>query len=319
MAGGLHVAMNRELASDSALHVKETAPSKLATPSAMYRADIWRLGLWLGRVLPTGLGEWLAGIAGFIYSQLFWRRREVVVQNLLPVFAGNRNAAQTAARKLFQEFAIKVMHLWRFESGRSVEKSLVGWSGWEIFETSQARGKGVLLVTPHLGNWEFGGAFMRKRDMKLLVLTQAEPQQALTELRKNSRSHWGIETFVVGQDPFAFVEIIKRLQDGAVIALLADRPPASTGVEIELFGKPFRASNAAAELARASGCAIVPCYVLREDEGYRAHFLPEINYDRAAIGDRKARIKVTQEIMKTLEPAIRENATQWYHFIPIWS
>ena len=74
----------------------------------------------------------------------------------------------------------------------------------------------------------------------------------------------GVETLVVGEDMFAFVEIIRRLQAGATVALLVDRPPAPTAVKVELFGKPFLASNAAAELARASGSAIVPTYIVRQ-------------------------------------------------------
>ena len=103
----------------------------------------------------------------------------------------------------------------------------------------------------------------------------------MTELRQRSRSLRGVETLVVGEDAFAFIEIIKRLQAGATVALLVDRPPAPTAVNVDLFGRPFPASIAAAELARASGCAIVPVYIVREDGGHLARILPEIAYDRA--------------------------------------
>ena len=97
-----------------------------------------------------------------------------------------------------------------------------------------------------------------------------------------------------------------------------DRPPPPKGVTVELFGRPFRASIAAAELARSTGCAIVPVYVLREAGGCAAHILSEIAYDRAAIGSREARGRLTQEIMRAFEPVIRQHVTQWYHFVPIW-
>jgi len=99
---------------------------------------------------------------------------------------------------------------------------------------------------------------------------------------------------------------------------LVDRPPPPTAVTVDLFGRPFPASIAAAELARASGCAIVPGYIVRQNGGYLARILPEIHYDRAAIGSRAERVKLTQEILRTFEPAIREHATQWYHFVPVW-
>ena len=97
-----------------------------------------------------------------------------------------------------------------------------------------------------------------------------------------------------------------------------DRPPAQTAVTVELFGQPFRASIAAAELARATGCALLPVCVLRENEGYAAHMLPEIGYDRAALGNRDARQQLTQEILRAFEPVIRQHPDQWYHFVPVW-
>jgi KDO2-lipid IV(A) lauroyltransferase len=175
-----------------------------------------------------------------------------------------------------------------------------------------------LLVTPHLGNWELGGAIMRKREVKLLVVTLEEPAPGLTELRRASRLQRGIETFVLGQDAFAFVEIIKRLQDGTAVALLVDRPPPTNAVTVEFCGRPFAVSPAAAELARASGCAVLGVYLLRNPTGYTAMMLPEFHYDRRALGSREARTRFTQEILRAFEPVIRQHPDQWYHFVPIW-
>ena len=212
---------------------------------------------------------------------------------------------------------MKLVDLWRYEGGARADC-------WHRMgrlanlAAAQARGKGVLLLTPHLGNWEFGAAFFVQHGFKLLVLTQPEPEQGLTKLRQASRARRGVETLVVGEDAFAFIEIIKRLQAGATVALLVDRPPPPTAVTVELFGRPFQASIAAAELARASGCALLPTYVVRQSGGYSASLLPEISYDRAALGNRTARIKLTQEILRAFEPAMRQYITQWYHFVPVW-
>ena len=296
-----------------------TSNTVSSKPSSLYRAEVWSFGLKVVRVLPVNFCEWLGRQLGTLYCLALPRRREVVMQNLLPVLQGDRRAAERAARALFQQFALKIVDLWRYESGQSVDHWLTDWKGWEIFAAAQARGKGVLIVTPHLGNWELGGTFLAKRGFKLLVLTQSEPGRGFTELRQASRAQRGIETLVVGEDAFAFVEIIKRLQDGATVALLIDRPPLPTGVTVELFGQPFQASLAAAELARASGCAMLPVCIVRQPRGYAAHILPEIDYDRAALGDREARLQLTQKILRAFEPAIRQHVEQWYHFVPVWT
>ena len=296
----------------------KSVTAKISGPSKFYGAHIWQIGLALARHLPAPVCAALAKFSAAIYWRLAAQRREVVIQNLLPVLDNDHAAATHAARELFTEFMLKVADLLRYESGVAAGHWTGDWSGWEHFTVAQARGKGVLLVIPHLGNWELGGAFLVQHGYKLLVLTQPEPDQKLTELRQSSRARWGVETLVVGEDAFAFVEIIKRLQEGATVALLVDRPPAPTAVTVDLFGRPFPASIAAAELARASGCAIIPGYIVRQPDGYLARILPEISYDRAAIGHRAARVKLTQEILRAFEPAIRQHLTQWYHFVPIW-
>jgi len=301
------------------LAVRRTgAKAPPAAPSSLYRAGFWRIGLWSAQIIPPWLGYAIARLGAGIYWTLAKERREVVIGNLLPVFNHDRVAAKRAARELFTEFALKLADLWRHECSVNKIDWFKEWNGWENYNEPNARGRGVLLVTPHLGNWELGSVFMARKGSKLVVLTMPEPDPRLTEIRQAARARWGVETLVVGADAFGFIEIIKRLQAGATIALLLDRPPPPTGVEITLFNQPFTASIAAAELARASGCAILPTFIVRREGGYRAMVLPEIPYDRATIGDRASRIKLTQEVLRAFEPVIRQYPTQWFHFVPIW-
>ena len=177
----------------------------------------------------------------------------------------------------------------------------------------------MLLVTVHLGNWEFGAPLLTRRGVRLQIITQAEPDARLTASRQAARARWGVDTLPLGDDPFAAVEIIRRLEAGNAVALLMDRPPAATATTtVKLFGKPFAASISAAEFARATGCAILPVYLPRTASGYVVHTLPEISYERSALRDPAARLDLTQRIMDAFAPAIREHASQWYHFVPVW-
>jgi KDO2-lipid IV(A) lauroyltransferase len=300
--------------------VKDAAGSNaaLSRPSSFYSARLWRLGLRAARWLPDSISKRAVFGLAWMYCRIVWHRRKVVAQNLLPVLGGDQAAAEQTARKLFGEFALKLNDLWRYEAGAPVSRWQAAWDGWEILAAAQARGRGVLLITLHLGNWELGGAFLAQQGLDLVVLTQSEPEPQLTALRQASRARRRIKTFVVGEDPFAFVEIIKRLQGGGTLAMLLDRPAPATAVPVQFFGRAFAASVAPAELARASGCALIPVYVVRESAGYAAKVLPEIHYDRADLGSRPTRMRLTQEIVTAFEPIIRRYLTQWYHFVPIW-
>ena len=291
---------------------------RLARPSAAYGPRVWRLGLLLVRCVPRSLCQVLGQMLALGYRWFRPQRFGILVENLLPMLNGDPAAARRAARSLMTNFAVKLTDLLRHEGGSSREIAVTRWSGYEILRAALERKQGVLLVTPHLGNWEFGGCLLAQQGVRLLVLTQAEPGAGFTEMRQQARARWGIETLVVGQDAFAFVEIIKRLQEGAVVALLVDRPPPPSGVTVEFFGRPFQASIAPAELARASGCAVVPVYVVAEGGGYSAHVLPEVVYDRRALGNRETRRQFAGEILRAFEPVVRQYADQWYHFVPMW-
>jgi len=255
-------------------------------------------------------------------SQVYWllarRRRAAVIENLLPALGGDFAAATRKSRELLEQFALKIVDLWRYEAGLSIDHLLGPSTGWEEFQRVQSQGRGVLLLTPHLGNWEFGGPALRQRGVALQVITLAEPGRGFTELRQASRARWEINTLVIGNDPFAFVEIIRRLEAGATVALLVDRPPPPTAVKVQLFGKPFAASVAAAELTRPSRCALLPVYLPRRGAAYEAHILPEIPYDRASLRDLEARRELTQGIMQVFEPIIRQHLDQWFHFVPVF-
>ncbi|HWD19278.1 MAG TPA: MMPL family transporter [Verrucomicrobiae bacterium] len=289
-----------------------------AGPPGMYNAFFWRVGLKVARSVPRSALTPLARIAAWAYWRTQAERREIVVQNLLPAVDGDRAQAELAARRLFLNFGAKMVDLLRCEAGCPAEALIDQLVNASVVLDARNRKNGLLLVTPHLGNWEFGGYILAARNIKLHVVTLAEPGRDLTEVRAAARARNGIETIVIGEDPFAFVQIIKLLQEGAVMALLLDRPTPATATAVELFGRPFRAALAAADLARASGCAIAPVFILGTEQGYMVELLPTIAYDRGELGERAARQELTRQIMQSFEPFIRKFPDQWYHFIPIW-
>jgi KDO2-lipid IV(A) lauroyltransferase len=242
----------------------------------------------------------------------------VVVQNFLPVFAGDRVAAEKAARAAHRNFAAKLVDLWRVEGGEQKHNWLTIPGALEIIHAARRRGRGTLFITLHLGNWEHGGLLLNQHGIRLTVLTQAEPDDGLTDMRKAARARYGVDTLIIGEDSFAFVEVIKKLQAGADLAVSLDRPPDRGGVPVEFFGHPFEASLAAAELARASGCALLGVTIVRRPDGYAVKVLPEFIYDRKALGSREARRELTQQILRAFEPEIRKDMDQWYQFTPIW-
>ncbi|MFO1458132.1 MAG: MMPL family transporter [Verrucomicrobiota bacterium] len=288
------------------------------TPSSLYGPALWKFGGWIARMLPDVVAALLARWGAVLYRFTQPERFAVVTSNLRPVAGDAPGVAERVAQDNFRQFALKLVDLWRQEAGESMDDRIRPGTGWEQFSAARSGGRGVLLVTPHLGNWELGTVLLKREGVRPLVLTAPEPGGRFTELRAAARARQGVDTLVVGEDPFAFVEVIRRLQEGGMVALLLDRPPEATGVAVEFFGRPFRASVAAAELARASGAAVLPVYIVRDGANYWAHALELVAYDRRTLGNREERVAFTGRILRAFEPAVRQFPDQWFHFVPVW-
>jgi uncharacterized protein len=293
--------------------------TSIATP-AFYRGGMWKFGLKAAQIFPASfLKKFAAGLAG-LYLRLQSHGVDVVLKNFLPVFDGDRSAAEKAVRAMHKNFAAKLVDLWRVEGGEQVTSWLTNDGELDIIRNARQRGRGALFITLHLGNWEHGGLLLKQLGIQLTILSLAEPDDGLTELRNQARARYGVNTLIIGEGDFAFVEVIKQLQAGANLALSLDRPPErGVGVPVTFFGHPFEASPAAAELARASGCALIGVTIVRRPKGFAVKVLPEFIYDRKALGTREGRIELTQQILRAFEPEIRQNIEQWYQFTPIWA
>lgn len=295
----------------------ETARRQAHGPSSLYNERGWRLGLAAARMLPRSITASLALTGTEAYRIANRRREEIIFNNLLPIFAGDAKQARKATRRLFRKFASKMTDLFRYEAGVSMLDAFHDFDK-EANLPRITGPNGTLLVTPHLGNWEIGGALLAAYNVRFVAVTQAEPGNTFTDARMRARKQRGIETVVVGRDAFSFLELIRKLQEGATVAMLIDRPAAASAVPVELFGRRFFASNAPAELARVSGCAVVPTYVVEKEGRYEVGILESFEMDRRALGSREGRHEFTRRMMARFEPVIREYADQWYQFVPIW-
>lgn len=279
-------------------------------PSSLYGGLSWRLGLKAAQHVPGK--EFIAAFCADVYRLLNPSRRRVVEENLRPLVTDEK----AAARKLFANFGRKLVDLWRFEAGDNFPFEKL--EGWKHYEKARHSGRGILLATIHLGNWEVGATLFTSKGVPLTVLTAEEPDNKLTQSRSQARSRHNIKTLVVGSDPFSFVPVVQELESRGTVAALIDRPHPNNGVSVDLFGRRILVSPGPAELARASGCAVLPVYVVHGRTGYEAAILPEVKYDRAQLRNAEAKQQFSADLMRAFEPALKQYPDQWYQFVSVW-
>lgn len=180
----------------------------------------------------------------------------------------------------------------------------IRYDGLENFTSAMARGKGVLVATAHLGNWElsaFAHAWMTA-PMNIVVRPLDNLKiDALVEHRRALSGNHIIEKKDAARG------ILRALAAGEAVGILIDQNTMpDQGVFIDFFGMKACAGTAFAKLAQHSGAAVVPGFALwSEDERrYVLRFYPEVPITGDVAAD-------TQRIHSVLEAIIRKYPDQW--------
>ena len=194
------------------------------------------------------------------------------------------------------------------------------WRGFEHFEKARALGKGIVLVTAHLGNWELGGTLLALRGLPMTVITLEEPSTELTRWRDEMRQRLGIKTITVGPGhEFAFVEMIQVLRRNEILAMLVDRPYAGTGSTVRFCEREAEFSSAPALLWQHTGAAVLPAFVLQESGGRYISFADAPLDFQPGARPPEALIENTQRLATHFETIIRKHPEQWFNYVSVFS
>jgi len=178
------------------------------------------------------------------------------------------------------------------------------------------RGKGAILVLPHLGGWEFGGLWLAMHGIELTVVAEKLEPPELFEWFTALRAELGLTVIPLG--PGAGPELTKVLRNGGAIALLSDRDLVGNGVEVEFFGEKTTLPAGPAMLAMRTGAALLPAAVYAFPDGlHKAVCMAPIPVERT--DDLRSDVaRITAAWAKALEGLIRRDPSQWHLFQPGW-
>ncbi len=183
-------------------------------------------------------------------------------------------------------------------------QELIRYEGLENFQQAHSLGKGVLVATGHLGNWElsaFAHAYLAA-PMHIVVRPIDNARiDALVEHRRELSGNRAIAKKDAARG------ILRALAAGDAVGVLIDQNTTpDQGVFIDFFGVKACAGSAFVKLAHHSGAAVIPGYALWSDkeERYVLHFEPAVEMTGEVIED-------TQRVHARLEAAIRKHPEQW--------
>jgi KDO2-lipid IV(A) lauroyltransferase len=273
---------------------------------------------WIGAIKPAGL-KGLGHVVGRLAYYGAVRHRRIVRRNLEFVFPEwSQHKVDRIARMVFQHFGTVLFeNLQALVMTRQQFRRRVVIEGESNLTAALAHPGGCLLYSGHLGNWELGLlAGAAHFDRTALTVAKPVKLKPVHRILTRLRSRFGNRVvFKKG----ALQLMTRALRRGETLIMLIDqgvRRPES--VEIRFFGKRTLASPAAAYLAFRCRVPVVPLFCARApDNQYRLNILPPVVPKRT--GDLRSDIQAfTQQLMNTVETAVRQHPEQWFWFHKRW-
>ncbi len=280
-----------------------------------YRA----LGAALG-LLPEPVALGAARLGGDALFHLQPGARGRVMNNLRRVLEADQSddvALWQWSRRSFEAYArywVEGARLAAMSPEEILERTSI--EGFDHLWEGIDRGKGVIVALPHVGSWEFGGAFMAASGVRLTAVAERLEPPELFDYFVEQRAAMGIDVIPLG--PSAGAEISRTLREGKVVCLLCDRDIEGNGLEVEFFGERTTMPAGPATLALRTGATLLTAAVYSgPGRHHRAFVQPPIDTTRTGTL-RQDVARLTQEIATRLEGLIRRAPDQWHVFQPLW-
>lgn len=224
--------------------------------------------------LPEALVDGVGAALGWVAGSVLRIRRRVVEANLRQAFPARddrwiRRQAAAFYRHLGRE-GVSLLRMRRMHPQAILERTLV--EGLEVVADPVSQGRGVVLLTGHLGNWEAGGAAVAVRGLPLDAVVRPQNNPLFDARINRTREALGIRVVPRGGSTRT---LLRSLRQGRVVALAADQNVLTGGVFVDFFGRPAATARGPAILSERTGAAMVFATALRlpgTPARYRVHF-----------------------------------------------
>ena len=269
-------------------------------------------------MIPLPLAGALARAGGALWFRLDHKHRSIAIQNLTRAF-GEEKTPDEIRQLAFQSFC-NILHI-PFEIGWSLWQPLddlyrrVEVRGLPNIRSALAKGKGVLVLAAHIGNWELLPSVATFAGFPADVIYRPLDFPPLDAFFARLRTRFG--TGVI-PNAHAMRRILRQLKNGHVVAMLMDQNVDwYEGVFVDFFNHSACTNKGFALLAMKTRAPVVPSFMLRKNGRFIIEFLPEV--EGARTGDRTSDIETnTLRYNQAIEAVIRRYPDQWFWVHQRW-
>lgn len=187
----------------------------------------------------------------------------------------------------------------------------------EKLEAALKENKGVIVLTGHIGNWEWMGASLALNGYPTTTIVKKQPNDQVTRLLNENREMMGLEVFARGGNEMIIAA--RALKRKKILGFLADQDGGFYGVPQPFLGKMSSTPKGPALFARKFGSPILPIFAIHDEHHHHRVIIGDVMYYEDT-GDREADIaRLTRKMAVLTEKFIKEHPTEWLWFQHRWS
>src|SRR5262249_7481788 len=229
-------------------------------------------GLHYGaRWLPAPVLSGINLVGNSLAIALLRQTQKGIRENFQVALGASPQEAAALGRRLFFEYGRSTIDVWRLRSQAFTPKITTFADDARVLAGCRRNGRGFLLVTGHVGNWEMGAVTLRQHGLTPAVVGQPELDPNVQQMRLALRRRLGVESIDIGSSMATAFHVRQAVDGGRAVALLVDRAYPEDRVFVSFFGRPTAFLRSPALLARFCGCDILPGFFMRLPAGSSRH------------------------------------------------
>jgi KDO2-lipid IV(A) lauroyltransferase len=274
-----------------------------------------RLLMFIARVVPRSVGMALFGGLGAAAYYLLPRSRRAAWTNLRIAFGEglSENGLGRIARGSFSnmgKFAFDVARL-PAETRESIAR-IVRVTGLSHLERALARGRGVIALTGHIGNWELMGAYFALMGYDVNVVATSLRDDKLNDIIIDIREGSGMKVMERRKGTMGAMRCLRR---GEILGVLIDQDTSVQSVLVDFLGKPAKTAVGPVRLSAKTGAAILPVAMLMTDDG---KYHVEIREPVCVVGKPRTLKDDVAKCSRAVEEFILKQPAQWVWMHKRW-
>lgn len=270
----------------------------------------------LCRAVPEAVADRVGAALGWVVGRVWRPRWEVVMKQLRMAFPDSDEVwRRGVARRSYVHFGAEAVAVFRLAGARSGEiLKRTRMIGREVLEEAAREGRGVMLVSGHLGNWEVGTAGVVARGFATEIVAAPQRNVLFDRYLTRSRERLGMKVIPRAK---ARSGVLASLKAGRVIGIMGDQDARRAGIFVDYFGRPASTARGPALLAMRAGATIATFYTIRKPGWIPSYdiYITPLN-DEEPGGGRSAKVAaLTQAFTRRLEEFVSEHPEQymWHH------